>query len=191
MWPPGPTGGDTPPRSAHTNRGNVDLFGMDFWFPNLRQIGFPNPKGGQESCNQLFVQFKPFFDYLVHPPRFYTLNFCTSLNNLLASYHYNLLPFGVSQLWDFEIIGIVVNALEERGGSQVIRKVGSHCLGGAIHLHGHASRHTGSQETDWPAALLTRRQQLADTSNYCEAKIFSGSIQRGFLPVVNQTKPKH
>ena len=67
------------------------------------------------------------------------------------------------------------------GGSQVIRKVGSHCLGGAIHLHGHASRHTGSQETDWPAALLTRRQQLADTSNYCEAKIFSSSLQRGFF----------
>ena len=67
--------------------------------------------------------------------------------------HHNLLPFGVSQLWDFEIIGIVVNALGGGGGGllagQVIRKVGSHCLGGAIHLQAsHASTSGPRKRTD-------------------------------------------
>ena len=45
-----------------------------------------------------------------------------------------------------------------RWGREVIRKVGSHCLGGAIHLHGqHASRVPGNRLTC----------TLAETWNHC------------------------
>ena len=53
------------------------------------------------------------FLWLTLTLQFFTFYLCAS-NNRLVSDHYNLLPFGVSQLWDFEIIGIVVNALGEK-----------------------------------------------------------------------------
>ena len=53
------------------------------------------------------------FPWLTLTLQFFTFYLCAS-NNRLVSDHYNLLPFGVSQLWDFEIIGIVVNALGEK-----------------------------------------------------------------------------
>ena len=82
--------------------------------------------------------------------------------------------FSVVGFWDNWHCGKCV-------GGEVIRKVGSHCLGGAIHLHGHATckpAYSLSQETDWPelsqkhVTTVERNVNctLACTCNYCREK---------------------